>query len=412
MTPVRLHTWADARDALRHRDLRQGLYDEGAHLMEGVIVNLHGADHLARRRLENRLFRRDTFVKWEHELIPQLIESVFGQLEEPTAGDLVTIARRTMMRLSSLVAGIDIDADLESFTRMSALMSKLAAASTVVHATGDKAEIVRIGDEALAEFVDAYLSPARNRREQLIAQAVNNEIEWGDLPSDVLTVLLSNQDNLDLPDAVIAREIAYFPWVGSHSTSAALVHVMHHCFTWETDNPGTLEQLANNRELLQRFVHESLRLHPASPEATRIATHNLRLSSGIDITENSLVVVDMVLANRDETIFGPSANEFNPFREVPEGVARWGLTFGTGFHACLGQELAGGLALDQQQVGSELFGAIAVIVQAVLQRGGHPHHTLSPEMDTATRRPVWRTYPVSFQPVYRDEEKVVPRHDP
>ena len=48
---VRLSTWNEARDALRHRDLRQGLYDEGSALMEGVIVNLHGSDHLARRRL-------------------------------------------------------------------------------------------------------------------------------------------------------------------------------------------------------------------------------------------------------------------------------------------------------------------------------------------------------------------------
>ena len=63
---VRLSTWNEARDALRHRDLRQGLYDESTALMNGVIVNLHGADHLARRRLENRLFRRDTFLQWEH----------------------------------------------------------------------------------------------------------------------------------------------------------------------------------------------------------------------------------------------------------------------------------------------------------------------------------------------------------
>ena len=47
---VRLSKWNEARDALRHRDLRQGLYDEGNALMDGVIVNLHGADHLARRR--------------------------------------------------------------------------------------------------------------------------------------------------------------------------------------------------------------------------------------------------------------------------------------------------------------------------------------------------------------------------
>ena len=197
---VRLSTWNEAKDALRHRDVRQGLYDEGSALMDGVIVNLHGNDHLARRRLENRLFRRDTFLQWEQHLIPQLINDVFNQLDDPTEGDMVQIARRTMMRLSSLVAGIDLGADLASFEKMSGLMSKLAAASTVVHATGDKDVIINEGNTALDTFLAEYFASSRQRREHLIAQAKQGELEWSDLPADVLTVLLTNQDNLDLPD--------------------------------------------------------------------------------------------------------------------------------------------------------------------------------------------------------------------
>ena len=73
MSAIKLSSWADAKAALRNRDLRQGLYDEGIALMHGVIVNLHGAEHNARRRLENRLFRRDTFAFWEKNLIPNNI---------------------------------------------------------------------------------------------------------------------------------------------------------------------------------------------------------------------------------------------------------------------------------------------------------------------------------------------------
>ena len=32
--------------------------------------------------------------------------------------------------------------------------------------------------------------------------------------------LLVNQDRLDLPPGYVLREVVYFPWVGSHSTSA------------------------------------------------------------------------------------------------------------------------------------------------------------------------------------------------
>lgn len=392
---VRLSTWNEARDALRHRDLRQGLYDEGNALMEGVIVNLHGSDHLARRRLENRLFRRDTFLQWERNLIPQLIGDVLGQLADSTEADMVQIARRTMMRLSSLVAGIDLGADLASFDKMSHLMAKLAAASTVVHATGDKQDIINEGNLAFNTFLAEYFSASRQRREHLVEQATQGSIEWSDLPADVLTVLLTNQDNLDLPDNIIAREIAYLPWVGSHSTSGALVHALHHCFTWESEHGATLAELTTNSALLQRFVHESLRLHPASPEATRIATADVQLPCGVHIPAGATVVINMVSANRDVEIFGSSADAFDPYRTTPLQAPRWGLTFGTGFHACLGQELAGGLGEDQQQE-TPLYGAIVAMLQSVFQRGAIPHRTHCPELDIATRRPVWKSYPVSF----------------
>ena len=51
----------DARECYRHKALRQALYDAGEVVMEDVVVNLHGDQHRQRRRLENRLFRRDTF---------------------------------------------------------------------------------------------------------------------------------------------------------------------------------------------------------------------------------------------------------------------------------------------------------------------------------------------------------------
>ena len=50
--------YQQAAKTLRQSDLRQGLYDEGAVLMDGVLVNLHGEKHRTRRSLENKVFRR------------------------------------------------------------------------------------------------------------------------------------------------------------------------------------------------------------------------------------------------------------------------------------------------------------------------------------------------------------------
>jgi hypothetical protein len=60
----------DAKDAYRAKDLRQSLYDEGEVIMADVLVNLHGDEHRARRRAENRMFRRDVFERYERELFP------------------------------------------------------------------------------------------------------------------------------------------------------------------------------------------------------------------------------------------------------------------------------------------------------------------------------------------------------
>ena len=400
---IRLTTYADARDAYRHKELRQALYDEGEALMGGVIVNLHGAEHLARRRLENRLFRRDTFAWYEAEVIPDIIGRVIGPAVAAGRGDLLPLARRTMLTLSLGVAGVDrpegTDAELD---RLYALMDRLARASTVAHATGDKAAIVADGNAALAEFVATYFEPSRARRLELVAAHQRGEIDDADLPRDVLTTLLRNQDRLDLPVDVVQREIAYFPWVGSHSTSNQFVHAMHHVFTWLDEHPDERRLLAADAVARQRFVHESLRLHPASPVSMRHVLEPVTLRSGIELPVGELVAIDLVAANRDPAVFGPDADRFDPRRELPDDVAPWGLSFGHGVHACLGQELAGGLepAPDPDpasaHLSNHLLGSITVMAGTLLAEGARPDPDRPPERDPATTRDVFATYPVVF----------------
>ena len=393
---LHLASWAAAREALRHRDLRQGLYDEGRALMDGVIVNLHGAEHTERRRLENRLFRRDTFAFWERDLIPVLLdESLAAHRGAESDVDVVPVVRHAMLRLAASVAGLDIGADTVDFLHLASLMSRLAGASTVVHATGDKSAVVADGLAALDEVREAYLRPAWRRREALLADVSRGLAAEDDLPRDVLTVLLAAREHHDLADDVIEREVAYFPWVGSHSTSVALVHALHHCFDHDRLHPGTLLTLANEPDLLQRYVHESLRLHPASPQSVRRAVAAGRLATGETFSEGDVVMTDMTAANRDPAIFGVDADSFDPSRAIPDGVPRWGLTFGSGFHACLGQELAGGLPPGQSD-GDGLRGAITVMIGALLVKGARCSSANPPQRDDRTTRPTWRTYHITF----------------
>lgn len=302
-----------------------------------------------------------------------------------------------MLTLSLGVAGVDrpegTDAELDG---LYALMDRLARASTVAHATGDKAAIIADGDAALTEFVAAYFEPSYERRRDLVAAHERGELDEAELPRDVLTTLLRNQDRLDLPLDVVRREIAYFPWVGSHSTSNQFVHAMHHVFEWLAQHPDERELLTDDAVERQRFVHESLRLHPASPVSLRHVLTPVTLRSGVELPVGELVAIDLVAANRDPAVFGPDADSFDPRRVRPDDVAPWGLSFGHGVHACLGQELAGGLEPEPDPMAGHLLGSITVMAGVVLAEGARPDPDHPAQRDPATTRDVFATYPVVF----------------
>lgn len=395
---IRVSSYAEAREALRSRDLRQALYDEGAALMSDVIVNLHGEEHVARRRLENRLFRRDTFAWYESERIPAIIAEVLAPAVEAGSGELGRLARRTMMVLSVDVAGVDRPAgDAAEIERLYDLMDTMARAATVAHATGDKGAIIEAGNRALADFAVEFFEPSRARRAALVDAVERGDVAESDLPRDVLTTLLRNLDRLDLGADTILRETAYYPWVGSHSTANQFLHAMHHLFEAIEDDPSLRERLLDDPDLLQAHVHESIRLHPASPVARRIAVRGVTLSTGRSIAEGEEVLIEVEAANRDPAAVGAEPDHFRPGRERADRVAPWGLSFGHGTHACLGQELAGGVDVSAAEPGTTLLrGAIATMACEVLAAGAEPDPSDPAAADATTTRQMWGRYPVRF----------------
>lgn len=391
---IRLSTYAAAREAMRSRDLRQGLYDQGHALMEKVIVNLHGPEHTSRRRLENRLFRRDTFLHWENALIPASINASLAPFIGRESVDMVQLARNTMMRIAADIAGIDLGEDEQRFILLANLMARMARASNVNHFIGDKGSVINDGNEALEEYEQQFFIPAHRRRVELLASYAAGKIQEQELPKDVLTTLLANQDALEIPMHDIVREIAYYPWVGSHSTSGAFVNMMDHVFDWVEEDPAQRQALANNILELQRMGFESLRLHPASPVSERVAVADILLSDGTFIPKDSRVIIELKIANRDKDVFGFDSDEFNPRRQIAADAAAWGLSFGTGFHACVGQEVAGGTDLGADETGIPLHGAIATMAKILLEHGARRDPAHPARRDEESVRRHFLEYPV------------------
>jgi cytochrome P450 len=390
MTTITLDRYGDVREAFRQHDLRQDMYDAGGLVMADCLLVLHGAEHRVRRRVENRLFRRGTFRHWEREFLHDVVRDTLAPFVEAGRGDLVELGYRTVMNLTAMVAGVDrTEGSTAETDALYRLAKKFSEGATLVHTTRDPAEVQAEVQAALDEFDERFLQPSVARRRALLAQVDAGELTESELPRDVLTALLRNWDELGIDDEILRRECAFYLQAGSHSTANAFTHAAHDWFTWSTDNPlaGT------DPVLLQRCVYESLRLHPASPVAQRRALAPVTLRGGTEIPEGAVVVMDLEAANRDAGVFDRPL-EYDPLREVPEDVPRWGHAFGGGMHACIGTELAGGVPSSSE--GEQVLGTVTLMLGALLEAGGRPDPDDPAQLDPHSAREHFGRYPVVF----------------
>lgn len=390
---ITLSTFADAKDAYRSRELRQSLYDEGEVVMADVLVNLHGTEHRDRRRVENRMFRRDVFERYERDLFPEVTARTLEPYVAAGRVDLVHLGHELMLNLAALTAGIDRPEGTAGETaRLYAHMMRFIEGATLAHATGDKAAKAAEVARALEEWDAEFLAPSIARRRDLLAREAAGETV--EVPRDVLATLLRHAEELDLPHHVVRREVAFYLLAGAHTSATAFVRTVDHMLDWFAAHPERAD--AHTDPLfVQRCVHETVRLNPSSPVGKRRALAPVALRSGTSIPEGATVVIDLQAVNRDASLFGPDAAAFDPDRTVPPGVAPFGLSFAAGMHVCIGQDLAAGVvARPDTDVEGHLFGLVTGAVGQLFAAGVRPDPEHPPERDVATARPYWGTYPV------------------
>ncbi len=398
MAEITVTTFAEARECYRNKNLRQALYDAGEVIMSDVVVNLHGDEHRDRRRLENRLFRRDTFTLYEQDLFPPIIESTLAPYLAESKAELVKLGHQLMMNLAAFTAGVDRPQGTPEETfHLYDYLTTFIEGATLAHYTGNKeAKVVEI-EAALEAFDAEFLTPGMDRRQALLDQFEAGEIDAEDLPKDVLMVLIHNQDRLELSHETIRREIAFYMLAGAHTSATAFNRVMHNIFGWLTDHPEDDHRVREDRLFVQKCTHETIRLQPSSPTGMRWALADIDLSSGVHIAKGDRVTLDLLSVNRDQTVFGDDAADFNPDRALPDGIAPWGLSFGQGMHACIGQDLASGVSFaDGDDLDTHLFGLVPAAVQTLFDHGCRPDLDDPPEMDASTTRPYFGRYPVVF----------------
>jgi cytochrome P450 len=396
----RVSTYHDVEHALRINDLKQSLYDEGKILMDKVLVTLHGDEHRQRRSIESQLFRKNFFRVYENEVFPGLLGETLDQFLTETSLDLKELGYRIMVHLSLSFAGIDrIDGTVAEADAQHRLLIQLGQAATIGQFKGDREPIFQEIREAIDEFRERFFLPSRARRLDLLEQYRAGELGEDALPRDILTILLMHDAELAMPDELMVREVAFFYLAASHTSVHTLVHATHELFNWcEKENKTPLEVVADPHRL-QRFVLESMRLHPSSPEAWRRAEAEITLADGRVVPEGDKVVVDLQTANRDTSVFGEDAAEFNPLRSIQGRISPAGMSFGGGMHVCLGMNLVAGTVLrdgEPPNPDNHQFGTITLIMKELIERGMGPNPDKPPQKIEASERDVWAIYPVLF----------------
>ncbi len=405
MRTIELTDYQACEHALRNSTLRQALYDEAEIVMDRVLVTLHGEDHRRRRLAEMRVFRRDFFRQYEQSVIPGIVDRVLADYPAGAAADIVEIGYRCMVYLAITFAGIDRQdgsrEELDTLVRMLRLFGVSATLGQAVER--DKAAARLEVRAAVAQFDQRFFTPSVERRRQLINRFRSGDIAEDELPMDVLTVLLRDDEGLQLDRDLLLRETAFYFLAGAHTSVHSLGHVVHHLLTWSSDHPEARARLEASPALVQRFVHESFRLNPASPIAARIALAPTDFLDGQHADQGDRVVISLRAANRSVERFGSDAAQFNPFRQLPRGVGETGLTFGSGMHACLGKALAAGMLTSTETGGdaeqpplTTQLGMVTYIGHRLLTRGVERDPDREARLDKAIARETWAVYPVRF----------------
>lgn len=401
---IELTTFEDVRLALINSDLSRSLdpeRHEHGNILDQVLMVLDEDAHRVRRRVENRLFRQDTLLLYERQLFPHIIRSTLARSGLDGHADLVELGSLLTVVLSARTVGIDFDTDsLDERRRLVELRHVFSRGISIDAATVDIDELKAEVRKALNLFEEEFFRPSLERRRGLLREVRSGRMPEDQLPRDLVMTLVLAQSELELSDALLLREAAFFLDAGSDTSTQALTSTLHFMFRWCELHPTGWRRLQNDRLFAQRCVHESLRLRPTNTRIMRRAVRDTTVGEQ-HISAHTKVRLNTGSANSDHAVYGPDADRFDPHRALPVTVPRFGHSFSGGVHACIGRNQAVGLPIRFQgdAPANHQFGLVTLMVQGLVERGVRPDVDLPPTVQAGTKRITrWEHYPVLISP--------------
>jgi cytochrome P450 len=292
----------------------QAMIDERNERGEGgsrAMLNLDPPDHHRLRRLVSKVFTPRTV----EELRPRIEELVDEHLDAATAGETFDVIAGLAFPLPFVVISemLGIPEGRDRF--------QLREWSGAVVKTFDP---ILTKEESLAAFEAA---------DNIIAY-VNEVIDWKreNPEDDLLSALIAAEDEGDRlsPEELVQQVMLLY--IAGHETTVNLIGNGTLALLRSRDQ---LELLANDPSLDNTFADELLRYDSPVQMSRRITLAPYEVG-GKTMEPGSILMTCLGSANRDADKWGDSADRLDLRREN----AREHMSFGGGFHSCLGAHLA------------------------------------------------------------------------
>lgn len=392
--------FAAAEEILHHKGFREVTFKGLMPLLGPVIVTLEGPAHRERRLIGSKLFTALRLKAAEESFLAEIARREVAGAARQGQTDLVRLSYSVMAQTAGRLVGLDGLDSPETTAEAVYLLSALVSGTQARQADRPAYTRRAARDELRKRFID----PAITRRRNLLALYQAGRLSAGELPSNLITLLLlhTHQAERKWDTRQIAGEVAFYTVAAIDTTASLAPHLFHHLYQYKQTNSGQPVPLTNPR-FLRKAAAEALRLHPAIPTIFRQATTAIKLKSGLVFEEGQSAGIYVKDTNRDPAIFGPEPEKFRPDRIIQARTRRAGLSFGGGSHLCLGRELAVGTPEQAQtnlendesaSADTELFGVAAILVQALFEHGARPDPARPVPELSPFARDVYHNYPL------------------
>ena len=280
------------------------------------ILGMDGEPHRNVRKLLQSAFMPATVNGWRGKIDRVIREDFLTPMVAAKKANLMEFGLYFPIRLMYSLMGFP-ESDTAQYNRFASWALLMAGANQI---DPDKIEDAKkMGALAAQGLYDAIL--------QIVVSRRGEEGQADDLIARLLRA--EYDDGTKLSDHEVVTFVRSLLPAAGETTTRTLSTILTMLFT----QPGLLDRVRNDRELIPKLIDETIRFEPIATFKVRETSRDVELH-GVHIPKGSFVQAMVVSANRDESVF-ENGQKFDIDR-----VQKPSFGFGFGPHMCIGQFVA------------------------------------------------------------------------